>query len=126
MRKSYAKKIILIFLQPILVLAIFIGILFLFICYITDIFYIGITNEEQSNMKQEVKYYTEAEYTNEDCEIFFESVESFTSNLFDRETIEDADWPVLGSKNITSEFGYRKAPTEGASTFHSRNRYCSK
>ena len=26
---------------------------------------------------------------------------------------------MLGSKRVTSEFGYRKAPTEGASTFHS-------
>lgn len=119
MRKVNTKKIIFILIQPLLMPMILIGILLLLVCYITDIFYIGIANEEKSNMKQELKYYTQAEYTKEDCDSFFGSVESFISNLFSREIVDDADWPVLGSKRITSEFGYRNAPTEGASTFHS-------
>ena len=39
------------------------------------------------------------------------------------EIISDSDWPVEGKseKDITSYYGYREAPTAGASTFHSRN-----
>ena len=121
MKKVDKKKIVLILLKPFLVPIFLIGILLLLVCYITDIFYIGISNEEESNIKQELKYYTQAEYTTEDCNSFFESVENFISNIFSREILYDADWPVLGSKKITSEFGYRNAPAEGASTFHTRH-----
>ena len=53
------------------------------------------------------------------------SVDSFS--LYNNETsinyefsIYDADfiWPVPGYNSITSHFGYRKAPTSGAGTFH--------
>ena len=115
------ERIALILLQPFFVPTILIAILLLLVCYITDIFYIGISNEEESNIKQELKYYTQEEYTKEDCDSFFGSVESFISNLFNRETVDDADWPVLGSKKVTSEYGYREAPTEGASIFHTRH-----
>lgn len=126
MRKIKGKKIVLMLLQPLLIPVVFIGILLLLVCYITDVLYIGISNEDKSNIKQELKFYTQEEYTQEDCNSFFGSVESFISNLFSKETIDDADWPVLGSKKVTSEYGYRKAPTEGASTFHTRHRYCCK
>lgn len=121
MRKIKGKKIVLMLLQPLLIPVVFIGILLLLVCYITDVLYIGISNEDKSNIKQELKFYTQEEYTKEDCDSFFGSVESFISNLFSKETIDDADWPVLGSKKVTSEYGYREAPTEGASTFHTRH-----
>lgn len=121
MKKIDGKKIVIMLLQPLLVPAVFIGILLFLVCYITDIFYIGISNEEESNIKQELKYYTQEEYTKEDCDSFFGSVQSFISNLFSKETVDNADWPVLGSKIVTSEYGYREAPTEGASTFHTRH-----
>ncbi len=118
MKNVNTKKIIFVLIQPLLMPIILIVILLLLVCYITDIFYIGIANEDKSNMKEELKYYTQAEYTKEDCDVFFGSVEEFISNLFNEQIVEDADWPVYGSRKITSEFGYRKAPTEGASTFH--------
>ena len=89
MRKVNTKKIIFILVQPLLVPAILIGILLLLVSYITDIFYIGIANEDKSNMKQELKYYTQAEYTKEDCDSFFSSVESFISNLFKYLTVSN-------------------------------------
>ena len=94
-------------------------IIILLICYITDIFYIGVKNEDKSNMKNEMKYYTTAEYTKEDTKTFFESVGDFLSGLF-VEVIEDEDFPVQGKsrKDITSFFGYRNSPTVGASTYH--------
>lgn len=121
MRRIDGKKVALKLMRPILVPIILIGILLLLVCYITDIFYIGIENEEQSNMKQELKYYTQAEYTKEDCDSFFGSVDDFISKFFAKEIVVDTDWPVQGSKTITSEFGYRNTPTNGASTFHTRN-----
>ena len=74
-------------------------------------------------MKQEIKYYTTAEYTDEDSKSFFESVGDFIAGIFSKEIMDDASWPVIGTskKNITSYYGYRTAPTSGASTFHSRN-----
>ena len=68
MKKIDGKKIVIMLLLPLLVPAVFIGILLFLVCYITDIFYIGISNEEESNIKQELKYYTQEEYTKEDCD----------------------------------------------------------
>lgn len=39
---------------------------------------------------------------------------SFTSNSI----LSSYAWPTRGYKNITSKFGYRKAPATGASTYH--------
>ena len=72
-------------------------------------------------MKQEIKYYTTAEYTEEDSKTFFQSVEQFISGIFAKEIIKNADWPVVGHKMITSYYGVRESPTSGASTFHSRH-----
>ena len=94
-------------------------VIFILVCYITDILYIGITNEDRSNMKEEMKYYTTEEYTEEDTSIFFASVNDFISGIFGGEIIENVEFPVLGDYTITSYYGYRTAPTAGASTFHS-------
>ena len=93
-------------------------ILVLLVSYITDIFYIGIKNEEKSNMKEEIKYYTTNEYTEEDSKSFFASVNEFISGIFGTEIIEGVDFPVLENWKITSYYGYRDAPTAGASSFH--------
>ena len=118
--KKRTKQLILMVFNMFKVPILIFTILLLLICYITDIFYIGIKNEEKSNMKKEIKYYTTAEYTDEDSKSFFESVGDFISGLF-TEVIDDADWPVVGksAKDITSPYGKRNAPTAGASTFHS-------
>ena len=121
--KKIIKKGLLIIIRylgvPILVFLIII----MLVSYLTDIFYLGIKNEEKSNMKKEIKYYTEKEYTDEDSKSFFESVGDFIAGIFSsrKEVIDDADWPVVGKSksDITSPYGYRKAPTAGASTFHS-------
>ena len=73
-------------------------------------------------MKNEMKYYTTAEYTDDDSKSFFESVGDFISGIFaSKEIIGDAEFPVVGKSfnNITSYYGKRTAPTSGASTFHS-------
>lgn len=122
-KKSKTKRKILnglvMLLNPFLVPVILMIILFILVCYITDIFYIGVKNEDESNMKEEVKYYTTSEYTEDETKSFFESVDNFISGIFKTEIMSDADWPVVGCKTITSYYGYRKAPTSGASTFHS-------
>ena len=117
--KKQIKKWVILFLKPFIAPMIIILVIFILVCYITDIFYLGIKNEEKSNIKEELKYYTLAEYTEEDSKSFFESVGDFISGIFKSEIVADADWPVLGSKKITSYYGYRKAPTAGASSFHS-------
>ena len=45
---------------------------------------------------------------------------SSSSNKIQTQLNDSADfmWPVPGYTNITSKFGYRKAPANGASTFH--------
>lgn len=120
--KKRMKQLVLMIFNVLKVPILIFTILFILICYITDIFYIGIKNEKESNMKSEIKYYTKAEYTDEDTKSFFESIGDFISGLF-TEIVGDADFPVLGKseKDITSPYGYREAPTEGASTFHARN-----
>ena len=65
--KSKLKKKILkvgfVIIQPFIIPIILITILIWLVCYITDIFYIGVNNEEESNFKEELKYYTAEEYT---------------------------------------------------------------
>lgn len=90
----------------------------LLISYITEIFYIGITNEEKSNMKEEIKYYSSESYTEEEGKTFIASVEEFISGIFGGEIVDNVEFPVIGDYRITSYYGYREAPTEGASTFH--------
>lgn len=105
-KKSKTKRKILnglvMLLNPFLVPVILMIILFILVCYITDIFYIGVKNEDESNMKEEVKYYTTSEYTEDETKSFFESVDNFISGIFKTEIMSDADWPVVGCKTITS------------------------
>ncbi len=116
------KKGLLMLLSKLAIPIILIFIILLLVSYITDIFYIGIKNEEKSNMKEEIKYYTDEEYTDEDSKSFFESVGEFIDGIFkSEEIVADAEFPVVGKsfKDITSGYGKRTAPTSGASTFHS-------
>lgn len=116
------KKGLLMLLSKLAIPIILIFIILLLVSYITDIFYIGIKNEEKSNMKEEIKYYTDEEYTDEDSKSFFESVGEFIDGIFkSEEIVADAEIPVVGKsfKDITSGYGKRTAPTSGASTFHS-------
>lgn len=120
-KKKIRKGLLLLLSKLAIPITIFLSIILL-VSYITDIFYIGIKYEDKSNMKNEIKYYTTAEYTEEDSKSFFESVGDFIAGIFgSKEIIENAEFPVVGksSKDITSPYGYRKAPTAGASTFHS-------
>lgn len=121
-KKRLKRKVItwgIFFLKPLIIPIIFIIIIMILVCYITDIFYIGIKNEDKSNMKEEIKYYSLSSYTEEDTTSFFESVGNFISKIFGKEIVDDAEWPVIGSKTITSYYGYRESPTAGASSFHS-------
>lgn len=116
------KKGLLMLLSKLAIPVILIFIILLLVSYITDIFYIGIKNEEKSNIKEEIKYYTDEEYTDEDSKSFFESVGEFIDGIFkSEEIVADAEFPVVGKsfKDITSGYGKRTAPTSGASTFHS-------
>lgn len=116
------QKGLLMLLSKLAIPVILIFIILLLVSYITDIFYIGIKNEEKSNMKEEIKYYTDEEYTDEDSKSFFESVGEFIDGIFkSEEIVADAEFPVVGKsfKDITSGYGKRTAPTSGASTFHS-------
>lgn len=122
--KRKIKTAIILILKPLIIPIIIISIIFLFVCYITDILYLGDKNKDKVDMKEEVKYYySEKEYTDEDSKTFFESVADFLDSIFGVEILGNADWPVVGKGkgDITSYYGYRKAPTSGASTFHSRH-----
>ena len=120
--KKVTKKLIIMVINMFKVPILIFTILLLLICYITDIFYIGIKNEDKSNMKKEIKYYTSDEYTEEDSKSFFESVGDFISGLF-VEISENSDWPVEGKseKNISSYYGSRSSPTSGVASFHNRH-----
>lgn len=123
-KKELNKKVktgLLILLSKLAIPIAIIIIIFVLVSFITDVFYIGIKNEDKSNIKNELKYYTNAEYTDEDSKSFFESVGDFILGIFrSEEIIENADFPVEGRsfKDITSGYGPRKSPTAGASSFH--------
>ncbi len=117
--KRKAMKFGILLLKPLIIPITIIIIFLILVCYITDIFYIGIKNEDKSNMKEEIKYYSAESYTEEDTTSFFQSVGNFISKIFGKEIVDDAEWPVIGSKTITSYYGYRETPTAGASSFHS-------
>ena len=107
-------------LRPLLVPIIIIIILFLLVCYITDILSLGDKNKDKVDMAKEVKYYySEKEYTDEDSKTLLDSVQDFLDSIFGIKFV-NAEFPVLGKSedDITSPFGYREAPTSGASTYH--------
>lgn len=113
------KAIAISLLRPLLVPIIIIIILFLLVCYITDILSLGEKHKDKVDMAKEIKYYTEKEYTEEDSKTFLESVQDFLDSIFGMHFV-NAEFPVLGKSenDITSHFGYRDSPTEGASTYH--------
>lgn len=123
--KDKAKKIIkkklvslaLIIIKPFIIPFLIITLLICLCCYITDIFYIGTNEKYEKDFKSELKYYTANEYTEEEKKGFFESVGEFLAGIFKKKI--DSSWPVPGYTYISSHFGKREAPTEGASTTHS-------
>lgn len=120
-RKSKLKKktisILLWIIKPIIPFIVFIIILIWMCCYIADIFVIGTKNEQKTNFKAEIKYYTTKEYTEDDKQNFWTSIDNFLSGIFKK--VINSEWPVPGHTYISSHFGKRNAPTAGASTTHS-------
>ncbi|MCI9064132.1 MAG: hypothetical protein HFJ17_05980, partial [Clostridia bacterium] len=79
-KKELKKRIVkytLILIKPFLPFILIILAIFLLVCYITDVFYIGKENADKIDMKSEVKYYSEEEFSEEKSKNFFESVENF-------------------------------------------------
>lgn len=73
--KKKIRRVALILLSKLAIPIAIIVIIFILVSFITDIFYIGIKNEDKSNMKNEIKYYTTAEYTDEDSKSFLKVLE---------------------------------------------------
>jgi len=100
MNKRNIRKVIsssLIFLiKPFIIPILIIVILLSFACTITDILYIAFNNDEEIDLKKELKYYdVEKEYEQEEMKSFFSSVWDFVEKLFGAgEMAEDTDWPV--------------------------------
>ena len=100
MNKRNIRKVIsssLIFLiKPFIIPILIIVILLSFACTITDILYIAFNNDDEIDLKKELKYYdVKKEYEQEEMKSFFSSVWDFVEKLFgDGEMAEDADWPV--------------------------------
>lgn len=122
-KKELKKRIVkytLILIKPFLPFILIILAIFLLVCYITDVFYIGKENADKIDMKSEVKYYSEEEFSEEKSKNFFESVENFIAGIFG---FRSAEFPVVGKskKDITSYYGYRDLPTAGATAYHNRN-----
>lgn len=118
--RKIKKRIIsfaILFLKPFIIPILIILILIYLCCYITDIFYIFSKDESEKEFKEELKYYTYKEYTEEEKQNFFDSVSYFLSGLFNNDT--NLIWPVPGYTLISSHFGFREKPTVGASTMHS-------
>lgn len=119
-KKQIKKKIIgfaILMLKPLIIPIVLIVLLIWLCCYITDIFYIGTKEKYEADFKNELKYYTAEEYTEEEKVGFLESVGDFLAGLFKKKI--DSEWPIPGYTYISSHFGLRDAPTEGASTQHS-------
>lgn len=121
--KKKIRTAVLMLLKPLIVPILIITIIFLLVCYITDILFLGDKHKDKVDMNSELKYYTAKDYTEEDSKSLFESVEEFLNGIFGTKTeiIDNADWPVVGKGrgDITSYYGKRTAPTSGASSYHS-------
>ena len=102
------------FIVPIIIIAVIVGL----VCSLTDMLYIVFNNEDEIDVKSELAYY-DTEYEKEEMTDFFSSVWDFVAKIFGSgEIVDNTEWPVDGHYTITSYFGYRDAPTAGATSFH--------
>ena len=92
-------------LKPFIPLIIFLTILLVLIGYFVDIFNWKIEHEDEESIKAELVYYKV-----EDC---FEEIKEFVKSAWNYITNSSGElkWPVKGYKTVTSDFGYRDAPT---------------
>ena len=92
-------------LKPFMPLIIFLTILLVLIGYFVDIFNWKLENEDEDAIKAELAYYK--------VEGFFEDIKEFVASAWDFITGSSGDlkWPVKGHDTITSDYGYRDAPT---------------
>lgn len=113
--KGFVKILIKPFIFPLIIVCII-----LILCtYISEVLCLAFDFEIESNIKEELKYYAKSDYTEQDKNDFMSSIEDFTSNFLNQEEVyTNTEWPVLGVYTISSYFGYRTAPTSGASTYH--------
>lgn len=108
-KKNKALKavgtIAMIALKPFMPLIIFLTIILVLIGYFVDVFNWKIENEDEESIKLELAYYKV-----EDC---IDEIKEFIESAWDFVTGSSGDlkWPVKGHKTITSDFGYREAPT---------------
>lgn len=106
-------------LKPFMPLIIFLTILLVLIGFFVDIFNWKIENEDDESIKAELAYYK--------VEESFEDIKEFVKSAWDFITGSTGDlkWPVKGYETITSDFGYRDAPTARCFYISWRYRHCS-
>lgn len=94
--KRAVTSIMIFILKPLIIPILIIVTLLIIACSITDIFYISFNNEDEIDMKKEVKYYDEKiEYSKEEMKGFLSSVWDFIEKIFDEgEMSKETDWPV--------------------------------
>lgn len=99
------ETIAMIALKPFMPLIIFLAIILVLIGYFVDVFNWKIENEDEESIKLELAYYKV-----EDC---IDEIKEFIESAWDfvKGSSGDLKWPVKGHKTITSDFGYREAPT---------------
>lgn len=107
-----AGTVAMIIIKPFIPLIIFLLVIITLVGYFVDVFNWKLNNEDEAKIKLELAYYELEESFEEIKEFVVSAVEYVTGTA-------GLKWPVKGHKTITSKFGYRKAPVNGASSFHS-------